>query len=545
VTSKNYHPDERIAYITRGFNRVGKISAMSRYIVNICLLIIALAIAGCSRQASETLTVLAGSELKDVEPLFGDIQANTGIRLDMHYIGTLDGAERLLAGEPVDLAWFSHAKYLELLQGSRVAAQEKVMLSPVIMGVKESKARAWGWIDNPDLTWRDIAAKAGAGELRYAMTNPTASNSGFTALVGVAAALAGSGDALQKDAIDHAALRDFFKGQRLTAGSSGWLADSYVKDNTQLDGIINYESVLMQLNDSGKLREKLYLIYPREGIITADYPLMLINPTRREAYQRLVDYLRTPEFQKKLMNRTLRRPVIPQVQLSNAFPQQLLVEVPFPSSVEIIDYLLFAYLDEQRIPSHAFFVLDVSGSMRGNRLNQLKEALINLTGRDRSLTGQFARFRGRERITLITFNDQINAVRDFEINDTEAQGADMRQIRHYVNALSAGGGTAIFDALQHAYELAEKARAAQSERYYSIVLMSDGENRSGLSERQFLRYYRRSLPSVAQRIKTFTVLFGDADVDSMTNVAGTTGGRVFDSQKQSLSQVFKHIRGYQ
>ena len=51
------------------------------------------------------------------------------------------------------------------------------MLSPVVLGVKTSKARAWGWVNNPNLTWGDVAAKAGSGELHYAMTSPASSSS--------------------------------------------------------------------------------------------------------------------------------------------------------------------------------------------------------------------------------------------------------------------------------------------------------------------------------------------------------------------------------
>ena len=85
------------------------------------------------------------------------------------------------------------------------------------------------------------------------MTNPAASNSGLVALIGVASALSGSSDSIDTGTIDKDALRAFFKGQALTAGSSGFLADSYVRDQGAVDGIVNYESILMSLNDGGKL----------------------------------------------------------------------------------------------------------------------------------------------------------------------------------------------------------------------------------------------------------------------------------------------------
>lgn len=503
-------------------------------------------LAGCWGGDKNTLTVLAGSELHDLEPLFARIERETGVTLKPKYVGTLDGAELLMAGEETDLAWFSHAKYLTLLQGAnaRVVAQEKIMLSPVVMGVKASKAKAWGWLDNPEITWRDIVAKAGSGELRFAMSNPAASNSGFTALVGVASAIAGTGRALEVGDIDNDALRELFKGQALTAGSSGWLAESYVKSQADLDGMVNYESVLLGLNASGTLDEELTLIYPKEGIITADYPLMLINNEKREQYDKLVTYLRSPEFQTEMMKSTLRRPVIPQVKLSAQFPDQLLIELPFPNSAEVVDQLLVAYLDEQRIPAHAFFVLDVSGSMEGDRLDDLKAALIGLTGVDGSLTGQFARFRNREQLTMMPFSSMVHDVHDFSITETASDSQSMTAIRDYVEGLSIQGGTAIYSSLQEAYQLASQAKAANPDRYYSIVLMSDGESNEGIDDDDFARFYSE-LPTDARAIRTFTILFGDADERAMEELAALTNGRMFNARSESLAVIFKQIRGYQ
>src|SRR5262245_18028905 len=474
----------------RGAVNLGKVRTL--FLALVCLL----SCPACTTRPSETLTVLAGSELEDLRPLQEQIQANTGVQLVFRYAGTLDGAERLIGGEEVDLAWFSHGKYLSLLQGAqkRILAQEKIMLSPVVLGVKESKARAWGWINNPAVTWQDIAAKAGAGELGFAMTNPPSSNSGFTALVGVVAALSGSTDEFRAEAVNKEQLQAFFRGQKLTAGSSGWLAENYVREQDRLEGMINYESVLLQLNASGKLKEKLYLVYPREGIITADYPLMLLNESKRPVYEKLVAYLRSPEFQQQIVEHTQRRPVLPQLPLPAQFLKQGLVELPFPSTLEVLDHILFSYLDEQRIPSHPFFVLDLSGSMEGERLAQLKTAMKNLTGLDQTLTGRFARFRSREQITILTFNDQIDGMPRFSIELGPRQPDGMSQIRDFVGGLRASGKTAIFAAFLHAYELAQQAQTHEPSRYYSIVLLTDGENTSGPSLAQFSQRYA-SLPA--------------------------------------------------
>jgi len=504
---------------------------------------------GCGsvdNHSANTLTILAGSELKDLETLLPTIQEATELTLQFEYIGTLDGAEMVISGSAHDLAWFSHAKYLTMLdEGNRVKTQEKIMLSPVVLGVKQSKATEWGWVDNPDVTWRDIEEKAATGALRYAMTNPVASNSGFTSLVGVAAALADVGDALQIEDINHEEMQRFFKGQVLTAGSSGWLAESYVNQQAELDGMINYESVLLSLNQSNQLTEKLHLVYPKEGIITADYPLMLLNEEKREMYDTLVTYLRSPAFQEVMMTQTLRRPAIPAVQPSNIFPNDVLIELPFPNQLAVIDALLWAYLDEQRIPSHAIFVLDVSGSMEGERLQDLKQALKNLTGVDTTLTGRFARFRNREKITLITFNDTVQNIETFDIQDVNQDSANMQDIRNYVDRLVADGGTAIYDALIQAYTIADEAKQSDPDRYYSIVLMSDGANTDGIEGAEFIQKYNYEFSDSQRSVKTFPVLFGNSDIDAMTDLAYNTSGRVFNAQADSLSFIFKQIRGYQ
>src|SRR4029077_14724918 len=139
---------------------------------------------------------------------------------------------------------------------------------------------------------------------------------------------------------------------------------------------------LLSLNGGGKLHEPLVIVYPKEGIVTADYPFMLLNAGKRDAYDKVTAYLRTPDVQKRIMTDAPRRPAIPGVPLDPRFGTQTLIELPFPAKLETIDALITTYLDEGRKPASAVFVLDVSGSMNGDRLDQLKAAMKALTGTD-------------------------------------------------------------------------------------------------------------------------------------------------------------------
>ncbi len=512
-----------------------------------------LLLAACGRSsapaAENTLTVLAGSELKDVEPLLPQLEAATGVRLRFEYIGTLDGVERLQSDDGFDAAWFSHAKYLMLdpRARTRVRNAEKIMLSPVAVGVKASRFQALGWDKVQELGWQDIARAAQAGRFQFAMTNPASSNSGFSALIGVAAAFAGKADALTEADIDRLDLTGLFKGQKLTAGSSGWLAEAYAAEAGRLDGMINYESVLLAHNASPGV-EPLRIVYPRDGILTADYPLLLLNEAKRAAYDKAVAWLKGEAAQTWLMRETRRRPVNPAVALDKTlFPDVLLSELTFPGRIEVVDRLLLSYLGKQRPPSHAFFVLDVSGSMEGERIAALRAALDALAGGDDSLTGRFARFQNRERITLIPFSSGVE--RDLMLAVDMGQSADsnartLARLREYAQELHVRGGTALYDAVAEAYRQVGVAMRAEPQRYYTIVAMTDGESNTGMSFAQF-RQFHAALPEDLRRVRVFTVLFGEGDAEELAALAELTGGRMFDSRKTGLSGMFKAIRGYQ
>jgi Ca-activated chloride channel family protein len=493
---------------------------------------------------AKTLHCIAGSELKDLEPQLADLQKQTGVAIRLEYSGTLAGIERINSGEAFDCAWFSHAKYLvESDKQHRIRASERIMLSPVVLGVKRSVADRLHWTGNPNVTWKDIAQASADGKLRYAMTNPTTSNSGFTATIGVVSALVGTSDALKPSQVETTRLNGFFKGQALTAGSSGWLIDAYLRDQDALDGIINYESSLLELNAGGKLKEPLVLIYPKEGIITADYPIILLNEAKRPLYEKAVEYLKSAPVQQAIMTATYRRPVNPDVTPASVFPKTVLVELAFPGSIATIDAILLRYLNENRVPPHSYYVLDISGSMQGKRYDEVRRAMSILAGADPSLGGQFARFANREKITIIPFSGIVHPSAEFEMRSQDDKQTQAR-IMDFVNGLSPDGSTAIFGAIETAQDMAYQAMQHDKSHYYTIVLMTDGENNRKPSAEEFAQRYA-SLPPGERNVRVFPIIFGEANPAELKGLAELTGGRLFDGRTESLADIFREIRGYQ
>ncbi|GAA4093550.1 hypothetical protein GCM10022214_64530 [Actinomadura miaoliensis] len=306
--------------------------------------------------------------------------------------------------------------------------------------------------------------------------------------------------------------------------------------------VINYESVLLSLNASGRLPEPLTIVYPRDGVVTADYPLTQLasaSQRARDAHRRLADYLTGPDGQRRISLLAHRRAVRGAPGPFPAAPPEL----PFPDRLETVNALVAAYYDEYRRPSRTIYVLDVSRSMQGERISRLRASLVGLTGADNSLTSGFQRFHAREEVTLIPFSDRPETPRTVTVPEDSPEPA-LAQIRSYAEGLRVGGQTAVYDGLLRAYELAREQAARDPDRFTTIVLMTDGENARGTDLNGFRSRYGR-LPGAARAVPVFPILFGEAAAHEMAEVAALTGGRTFDARTQSLETVFKQIRDYQ
>ncbi|MFF0556961.1 substrate-binding domain-containing protein [Streptomyces sp. NPDC004266] len=481
-----------------------------------------------------TLRVLASSELADMGPILEEAAEATGVTVRPTYAGTLDAVERIASGEAdqgYDAVWLSSNDYLRLRPDTarRITDETPIMTSPVALGVRPATVARLGW-DPAKVTWSQLHRAVADGKLTYGMTDPKRSNSGFSALVSVASGLSGAQSALTERDVARATprLKEFFTGQKLTSGSSGWLATAYAR-RTDVDALVNYESVLLSAP------EKLTVIRPSDGVVTADYPFTLLTSARPEAKaaaDRLTTYLRTPDAQRRITGTTLRRPVVAGVRPASALARDQRRELPFPGSRAVADGLLDAYDNILRRPSRTVYVLDTSGSMGGERLDRLKSALAELTGD----------FRDREEVTLMPFGSSVkqSEVRTHTVDPASPKAA-LDAIRADSQRLSASGGTAVYSSLQEAYRFLGRA---PSDSFTSVVLMTDGENTDGDPASAFDAFYR-SLPAEQRRTPVFPILFGDSDRGELDHLASLTGGKLFDANRGSLDGAFEEIRGYQ
>mmetsp|Transcript_59776 Transcript_59776/g.151397 ORF Transcript_59776/g.151397 Transcript_59776/m.151397 type:complete len:564 (-) Transcript_59776:138-1829(-) len=128
---------------------------------------------------------------------------------------------------------------------------------------------------------------------------------------------------------------------------------------------------------------------------------------------------------------------------------------------------------EKRQPLDVICVLDVSGSMTGQKLSLVQDAVRFVIGESQP----------QDRLSIVTFNS--SAQRPLRLCCMDGRGKD--EATAATLRLTAGGGTCIANGLETALEVAEKRR--QRNPVSAILLLTDGQDGSS----------RQQLPSLVAR----------------------------------------------
>ncbi|XP_078691768.1 inter-alpha-trypsin inhibitor heavy chain H4-like [Branchiostoma floridae x Branchiostoma belcheri] len=119
------------------------------------------------------------------------------------------------------------------------------------------------------------------------------------------------------------------------------------------------------------------------------------------------------------------------------------------------------------MPKNVVFVIDVSGSMSGDKIRQTKEAMAVILGE----------LQGMDFFNIVTFSDRTTRWK------SELQVANQENVRAahtYVNNMKALGGTNINDAIIESSALLDRVLGRDS-RASMIVLLTDGQPTTGVT----------------------------------------------------------------
>ena len=147
--------------------------------------------------------IISSQENEDLESIVLDYAEKEGIDVQIDYAGTLDIMEKLNSGEKYDAVWASNSIWLYMLNSDvKTKDSESTSINPVVFAVKKSKANELGFIGK-DIYTEDIINSIESGKLKFSMANPTQTNSGATAYLGLLYSIAGSPEVLKKENIQN------------------------------------------------------------------------------------------------------------------------------------------------------------------------------------------------------------------------------------------------------------------------------------------------------------------------------------------------------
>ena len=492
---------------------------------------------------SNSLRIISSQENKQSEDIIENYAQNKGYNIDIEYAGTLDIISKLNAGENYDAVWLSNSIWSYMIDSSvKVSNSKCTSINPVIFGIKKSKAQELGFINNTVYT-KDIVQAIADGKLKFSMSNPTSTNSGASAYLGMLSTLAGNPEVLTETALNdenlQASLKTLFTGMERSSGSEDFLEELFL--NGDYEAVVAYESSIININKqlTSQGKEPLYAIYPVDGVSISDSPFEYIDKKdegKKEIFKDIQSYLLSNEGQKLLQEdgkRTWYGGTTQSADKTIFNPEwgidttKYISPIKYPST-KVIKLALNLYQTALRKPVHVAFCLDYSGSMYGDGYNELVSAMEYILTEKAS--ADFIQFSDKDKIDVIPFASTVYAPWSTD------NGTQTAQILSNIKAVQPNGITALYPAATKAVELLQEEN--KDEYNISVVLMTDGAGNVG----EFEDLYK-SYNGVKNKIPVYSITFGQASENQLSQIAKLTNGKVFDG-KQDLVRAFKEVRGY-
>ena len=487
--------------------------------------------------------MIVSSENEDLDGLLKEFAKEKEVNLDIEYAGTLDIMEKLNSGEVFDCVWASNSIWLYMLENVSTSNSKSTSINPVVFAIRKSKAEKLGFIDK-DIYTEDIVNAIKSGDLTFSMSNPTQTNTGATAYLGLLSTLAGNPEVLTESNLQDENLKSelvtLFSGLERSSGSESFLEEMFL--NGSYDAVVTYEFSIININKEleAKGEEPLYVLYPIDGVSISDSPLAYINnkdDNKKEFFTALQEYILSDEGQLQLAargRRTWYGGINPNADKTVFNPswgintEKYIVPVKYPSTA-IIRQALGMYQTELRKPIHTVFCLDYSGSMYPDGYQQLTDAMSYILDESKS-SENLLQFASKDKISIIPFSGRI--LGEWHTDN----GSDTSELINNILSLSPTGATNIYDSSIRALEILENEDS--SVYNLSIVLMTDGMSNMGSYVTLSKKY-----KELGKDIPIYSIMFGDAYEQDLTQIANLTNAKVFDG-RLDLLRAFKEVRGY-
>jgi len=349
-----------------------------------------------------------------------------------------------------------------------------------------------------ELTPETLVEAVIAGDLVMGYTDPFVSSTGLNFLVTVLNSIA-DGDEAQLISDDVASVFEQFQRQvPFVALTTLQLRDSVESDTGTLDAFV---MEWQTFTNTDSLQSGFEFI---PFGVRHDNPLYTVGsptPAKAEIVELFARFAEQPEFEELAVDYGFDPPEYTST-----------VEAPSGSTLIQAQKVWKDKKDGGR-PVATVFVVDVSGSMEGTRIQAVQQAMLSAR--------EFV--KPETEVGVVEFND-ITAKR------LEVAEFDLNQQGRYAaiaEDLSPGGGTAMYDGIVLGLKMLDDLRRSDPELKTLLVVLTDGETTDGL---QF-----EDVEEVIEglRIPIYTVGF-EADLEELNRVSSLVEAASIDASEEDV-----------
>jgi Ca-activated chloride channel family protein len=520
-----------------------------------------------------TVSIIYGSEKEDwLEPLVAEYneekhktEQGSTIVVEATPMGSIESARGIVEGQLQPTVWspassiyvpVANAEWRsrEHTEDLVVGTPEDLVLSPVVIALWKPMAEALGWPEKP-LGWGDIAHLAISdegwealgypewGSFKFGHTHPNYSNSGIVSVIAEAYAGAGKQRGLTPADLQDPNLQRFMaeveSGIIHYGTSTGFFASRmFERGPSYLSAAVMYEN-LVAAQESKRLAGEsaqmpVVAIYPKEGTFWSNHPYAVLNAPwvtdeQREAANAFEAFLLDKPQQQRAIEYGFR-PADPSIPLSSPLDSQHGVDPDQPQTVleipsaEVISGIQELWREVKK-PVDLVVVMDVSGSMRGEKIAAARNSLLQFVDL----------LDDRDRLAIILFSEDVVTLTPLSPLGDKRDDVDRR-----VSAVSEYGDTRLYRAVDVAYE--DLLTNGDPRHIRAMVVLSDGEETvHDMTLDELLSRFSASGEG-GTAPKVFTIAFGqDADRGVLQRIAEMSGGKQYDSDPETINEVYAII----
>jgi Ca-activated chloride channel family protein len=275
-------------------------------------------------------------------------------------------------------------------------------------------------------------------------------------------------------------------------------------------------------------------IYPKEGTFWSNHPYAILNAPwvtdeQVEAAKAFEMFLLAEPQQKRAIELGFR-PADPGIPLASPLDTlhgvdplqpQTVLEIPDAAVIRGIQNLW----KEVKKPVDLVVVMDVSGSMRGEKISAARTSLVQFIDL----------LDDRDRLEVILFSSEL-----VPLTPLSPLGEKREEVRRRVSGIVEQGDTRLYGAVMAAYD--ELLQTGDPDHIKAMVVLTDGENTVWDHDLDEVLAHIRAQGEAGTAPKIFTIAFGKtADRSVLQQIAEATGARQYDGDPETINEIYAII----